>query len=61
MNNELPELSARNVTPRVFGPDGLVNHGHVWPRVDGGRARCGGPGKMCKVCSEHERLAQLGY
>lgn len=25
-------------------------HGHVWPRPDGSRARCGGPG-MCSVCS----------
>jgi hypothetical protein len=42
---------------RDFGPDGQTNHGHVWPRTDGAKARCGGP-KICKVCSKH--LAQSG-
>lgn len=27
-----------------------TGHGHVFPRPDGARARCGGPG-MCPVCS----------
>ena len=25
-------------------------HGHVWPRADGVKARCGGPA-MCKLCA----------
>lgn len=29
---------------------GNVGHGHVFPRPDGVRARCGGP-KMCKECA----------
>ena len=45
-----------------------VGHGHVIPRPDGVRARCGGPG-LCRECSRdlarqraersvpHERLA----
>lgn len=31
-------------------------HGHVWPRPDGVRARCGGPG-ICDVCSKDQALA----
>ena len=27
-----------------------VGHGHVWPRADGLKARCGGPG-LCTECS----------
>jgi hypothetical protein len=32
------------------GPGSNTGHGHVWPRPDGGRARCGGPG-LCKPCA----------
>jgi len=28
-----------------------IGHGHVFPRPDGARARCGGPG-LCKVCAQ---------
>lgn len=49
-----------STAPRDVGPDGEINHGHVWPRMSGLKARCGGRA-MCKVCIEHERLAQLGY
>lgn len=31
-------------------------HGHVYPRIDGTKARCGGPG-MCNECSRDQ--AQL--
>jgi hypothetical protein len=41
--------------PRNYGPDGIENHGHVWPRSDGRKARCGGS-SMCTVCKEHARL-----
>lgn len=37
----------KNVT---LGPGSNTGHGHVWPRPDGSRARCGGVG-MCKQCS----------
>lgn len=32
------------------GPRQNTGHGHVFPRADGVRARCGGPG-LCKECS----------
>jgi hypothetical protein len=31
-------------------------HGHVWPRPDGMKARCGGPG-LCAECSHDHSLA----
>lgn len=34
-------------------------HGHVFPRPDGVRARCGGPG-LCKVCSADAAKKALG-
>lgn len=34
-----------------------TGHGHVWPRPDGVKARCGGPG-MCSECSRDQ--AQFG-
>lgn len=34
-----------------------TGHGHVWPRPDGVKARCGGPG-LCAQCSRDE--ARLG-
>lgn len=30
-----------------------VGHGHVYPRPDGVRARCGGPG-LCAECSQEQ-------
>lgn len=30
-----------------------TGHGHVWPRPDGVKARCGGPG-MCTQCSHDQ-------
>ena len=43
------QLDARiqAVMPRYGTNSG---HGHVWPRPDGSRARCGGP-RMCRVCA----------
>ncbi len=32
------------------GPGTNTGHGHVWPRPDGARARCGGP-KLCRECA----------
>lgn len=34
-------------------------HGHVYPRADGVKARCGGPG-LCKLCSRDAALRQKG-
>lgn len=31
-------------------------HGHVWPRPDGAKARCGGPG-LCAQCSRDQAIA----
>jgi hypothetical protein len=31
-------------------------HGHAWPRPDGAKARCGGPG-LCVECSYDQQLA----
>lgn len=39
-------MSEQGTTKEVFN----VGHGHVYPRTDGVKARCGGPG-MCKECS----------
>ncbi len=33
-------------------------HGHVWPRPDGNKARCGGPTGGCKKCLEDVALLQ---
>ncbi len=33
-----------------------TGHGHVTPRSDGFRARCGGPG-LCEVCSREASVA----
>jgi hypothetical protein len=48
-----------------FGPHGP--HGHVTPRADGVKARCGGP-MMCAVCAKElaaklnaERVKELRY
>lgn len=38
-----------------FISDKNIGHGHVYPRPDGARARCGGPG-LCSECSKE--LAQ---
>lgn len=45
----------RNITPTIVTieiSNGIdiynVGHGHVWPRKDGNRVRCGGP--LCKQC-----------
>lgn len=34
-------------------------HGHVTPRPDGGKARCGGPA-LCSVCRAEETREVLG-
>lgn len=34
----------------------MVGHGHVTPRPDGFRARCGGPG-ICETCSREAAVA----
>lgn len=35
-----------------------VRHGHVTPRVDGIKARCGGPG-LCKICQREQAAEEL--
>lgn len=35
---------------REWGPGTDTGHGHVWPRPDGARMRCGGPG-LCRACT----------
>lgn len=41
--------------PNVPGTD--AGHGHVWPRPDGRRARCGGA-RMCQQCrADQQTLA----
>ena len=44
--------------PRADRPLNL-GHGHVWPRPDGARARCGGPG-ICRECSRDAALRDGG-
>ena len=34
----------------AYAPGTNTGHGHVWPRPDGVKARCGGSG-LCKECS----------
>lgn len=34
----------------VGGPGTNTGHGHVWPRPDGTRMRCGGP-TICRTCA----------
>jgi len=34
-----------------------TGHGHVYPRADGVKARCGGPG-LCEVCSADQARKQ---
>jgi hypothetical protein len=36
-----------------YRPGTNTGHGHVWPRPDGVRARCGGPA-ICKDCAFDE-------
>ena len=45
-------FSDRDPEPRrsIWGTN--VGHGHVWPRPDGNRARCGGP-THCDLCAQH--------
>ena len=33
-----------------YGPGTNTGHGHVWPRPDGRKARCGGP-RFCQECA----------
>jgi hypothetical protein len=44
------------VTERI-GAASNVGHGHVFPRPDGVRARCGGPG-ICKECAHDAQRKQ---
>lgn len=32
-----------------------AGHGHVWPRPDGGKLNCGGPG-FCPRCDHHAEI-----
>ncbi|HJR04376.1 MAG TPA: hypothetical protein VKA83_22230 [Methylomirabilota bacterium] len=41
----------------MSGPGTNTGHGHVWPRPDGAKARCGGPG-ICRVCSADQAQHQ---
>lgn len=41
---------------REFASEG---HGHVTPRADGVKARCGGPG-LCKQCSVETARKHVG-
>ena len=34
----------------MYAPNTNQGHGHVWPRPDGVKMRCGGPG-LCRECS----------
>lgn len=38
---------------RTAGPGTNSGHGHVWPRPDGTRMRCGGPG-LCQKCTDDQ-------
>ncbi len=42
---------------RIGGNSG---HGHAWPRPDGVRARCGGPG-LCRECSHDQQLVATAH
>lgn len=44
---EMRVAAIKKVMP-MYGTN--VGHGHVWPRPDGSRAKCGGPG-ICDACS----------
>lgn len=39
------------------GPGENAGHGHVWPRPDGMKARCGGPA-LCSACRHDQARAQ---
>lgn len=39
-------------------PNLSLGHGHVFPRPDGAKARCGGPG-LCRDCARDQVTAQL--
>lgn len=45
----------------TYAPGTNTGHGHIWPRPDGVKARCGGPG-LCRDCAldEMDRIAQRG-
>lgn len=47
--DELAAALAQPQPEKEDGPGSNTGHGHVWPRPDGGKARCGGPG-ICKPC-----------
>ena len=36
-----------------WGPGTNTGHGHVWPRPDGSRMRCGGPA-ICSECAKDQ-------
>lgn len=56
LNAPGPEMPALETSPALaIGTN--TGHGHVWPRPDGMRARCGGPG-MCKECSQDQARLQ---
>ena len=41
----------------TYGPGTDTGHGHVWPRPDGAKARCGGP-RLCVKCARDRALYQ---
>lgn len=43
----------------MHNPDN-TGHGHVFPRPDGVKARCGGPA-FCKVCASDLATQRAGY
>lgn len=45
-------------TLTTTGTDRNVFHGHVRPREDGYKARCGGPA-LCNTCQAEQELRQL--
>lgn len=51
---------ATNEEAKPWGPGTNTGHGHVWPRPDGMRARCGGA-RMCQKCRDDAaRLPNAG-
>ncbi|UIS65432.1 hypothetical protein [Acidovorax phage AP1] len=50
---------AKEAKPAPPEPQGNTGHGHVFPRPDGVKARCGGPG-ICNQCSIDAARAKEG-
>lgn len=52
------EVQPANAHARSSLPGTNSGHGHVWPRPDGIKARCGGVG-LCKICSADALLVKV--